>query len=56
MELTTSEWLIAFEKYGHGLEVGHHDSSLRPTEQKSAERRNISSAYGISRNLVAVQH
>ena len=34
-----SEWLIAFEKYAGGLEKGYHDATLRPAQQKSAERK-----------------
>lgn len=39
-----SEWLIALEKYAHGLRKGHHDCALRPAIEKSSVRKESTSA------------
>jgi DNA-binding helix-hairpin-helix protein with protein kinase domain len=41
-----SEWLIAFDKYATGLAKGYHDVALRPSLQKSSERK----GHGPSRS------
>ena len=34
-----SEWIIALEKYLHGLKSGHHERALRPPEPKRSDLR-----------------